>query len=379
VQVFTRDVDGVTRTYATYVTDSTGSTTSPCYQSAKGKGFTTEDSGTFIVDITNPYVPTTVRFITIAAGSHNQTVHPNGRYLYNSNNELTRPNAAAIEIHDITDLNAPVALPSLSISPGLDAHDITFSPDGKRAYVAAITHTVILNTENPAAPSIVGRIVDPTLGLQHQSDPVTITDPVLGKRTFLAITDEFAGAAGNGFCPGGGVGIYDITGDLEKTPVRVGYWNIPEFRPAGGGQDATGSSLRCTSHVLRFYPEQKLMTIGWYNAGVRVVDISGLVGASVGVAPSVGNVTPGMKEIGYHWFKDSESWAAKVLEFEPNGSFYLYSNDLRRGLDVYRFNKAAAESADGGTWLTASQWTAARPQVRLSGNQLKPYCALIAE
>ena len=385
IQVFTREVEGVTRTYATYTTDSSGTTSSPCYVSAKGKGFTTEDSGTFIVDITNPYLPTTVRFVTVAAGSHNQTIHPNGLFMYNSNNELTRPNAAAIEIIDISDLSAPKMLTPLSIAPGLDAHDITFSPDGKRAYVAAITHTVILNTENPAAPSVIARIVDPTSGLMHQSDPVTITDPLLGKKTFLAITDEFAGAAGNGFCPGGGITIYDVTGDLEKTPVRVGYWNIPEFRPAGGGTanagaaDATGTSLRCTSHVLRFYPEQKLMTIGWYNAGVRVVDISGLAGVGVGVEPNVtGQKLPGMKEIGYHWFANSESWAAKALNFEADGSFYLFSNDLSRGLDVYRFSKGAPAAENGGTWLDASQANL-RPQLRLSGNQLKPYCSLIAE
>jgi len=380
IQVFTRQVDAVTRTYATYTTDSTGVTSSKCYRDAKerGLGFRAEDSGTFIIDITNPYAPELVRFVEIPAGSHNQTVHPSGNYLYNSNNELTRPHTAAIEFFDITDLSAPRKLGDLSIAPGLDAHDITFSEDGSRAYVAAITHTLILNTEDPAKPSIIGRIVDPTVGIQHQSDPVTIDDPILGERTFLAITDEFAGAAGNGWCPGGGVTIYDITGDLEKTPVRVGYWNIPEFRPAGGGTDATGTSLRCTSHVLRFYPEQKLMTIGWYNAGIRVVDISGLVGASVGVEPAAtGNVTPGMKEIGYHWFANSESWAAKIHRFDEDGSAYIFSNDLLRGLDVYRFDAGAPASQEQGTWLNAAQ-AAARPNLRLTLNQLKPYCTLLA-
>jgi hypothetical protein len=380
IQVFTRDVEGVTRTYATYTTDTSGTTSSFCYRDAKarGLGFRSEDSGTFIVDITNPYAPELVRFVEIKAGSHNQTIHPSGLYMYNSNNELTRPNAAAVEYFDISDLSAPVLLGEIKLGPGLDAHDISFSPDGKRAYVAAITHTLIINTEDPAKPTVIGRIVDPTVGIMHQSEPVTIDDPLLGEKTFVAITDEFAGAAGNGWCPGGGITIYDVTGSLEATPVRVGYWNIPEFRPAGGGQDATGTSLRCTSHVLRFYPEQKLMTIGWYNAGVRVVDISGLAGVSVGVEPNAtGNVTPGMKEIGYSWFKDSESWAAKAYKFEEDGSFYLFSNDITRGLDVYRFNAKAPAAEQGGTWLNASQ-AAARPKLRLTGNQFKPYCAILA-
>ena len=385
IQVFTRETDGATRTYATYTTDSTGVTSSACYKTAKANnlGFRSEDSGTFIVDITNPYAPELVRFVEIPAGSHNQTIHPSGNYMYNSNNELTRPNGAKVEYFDITDLSAPTKLGELSISPGLDSHDLSFSPDGKRAYVAAVSHTLILNTEDPTKPSIIGRIVDPTVGIMHQSEPVTIDDPILGERTFLAITDEFAGAAGNGWCPGGGITIYDVTGDLEKTPVRVGYWNIPEFRPAGGGTagqaaDSTGTSLRCTSHVLRFYPEQKLMTIGWYNAGVRVVDISGLAGVSVGVEPNAtGNVTPGMKEIGYHWFANSESWAAKAMKFDEDGSFYFFSNDITRGLDVYRFSAEAPAADNGGTWLNAAQ-AAARPRLTLRADQLKPYCAILA-
>ena len=377
IQVFTRQVDEVTRTYATYTTDSSGTKTSPCYVEAKERdlGFRSEDSGTFIVDITNPYDPELVRFVEIPRGSHNQTVHPSGNYMYNSNNELTR-GQGFVEYFDITDLTNPVKLGELPLETGIDAHDISFSPDGDRAYVAAITHTLIVNTEDPANPVVLGRIIDPTVGIMHQAEPVTIDDPVWGEHTFLAITDEFAGAAGNGWCPGGGITIYDVT-TSEENPVRVGYWNIPEFRPAGGGTDASGSSLRCTSHVLRFYPEQKLMTIGWYNAGVRVVDISGLVGLGVGVEPNVtGNQLPGMREIGYHWFADSESWTAKAHTFDEDGSFYLFSNDLTRGLDVYRFDASAAPSANPGTWLNAAQ-AAQRPHLNLSGDALKPYCAIV--
>jgi hypothetical protein len=371
VQVFTRDdLDG--RTFATYTTDSSGTTSSKCYQDAREKGFTTEDSGTFIVEITNPYAPQLVQFVTIPRGSHNQTVHPSGKYLYNSNNELTR-GQGFLEYFDITDLTSPVKLGELPLETGIDSHDITFNAEGTRAYSAAITHTVIINTEDPAKPSVVGRVLDPTLGIQHQADPVTIDDPVLGERTFLAITDEFAGAAGNGWCPGGGVGIYDITGNLEATPVRVGYWNIPEARVAGAG-NGTGESLRCTSHVLRFYPEQKLMTIGWYNAGTRIVDISGLVGASVGVTPATGNLPMGMREVAYRWFDNSETWAAKIHRFEADGSAYVFANDLERGLDVFKYEPDAPPSADGGEWLTAGE-VALKPRYEYTLGNLVPLCA----
>ena len=379
IQVFTRDDlrddRGVARTFATYTTDSSGTTSSPCYQDAIGKGFTAEDSGTFIVDITNPYDPQLVRFVEIRLGSHNQTVHPSGKYMYNSNNELTRPQAAAIEVFDISDLEDPKLVKELPLQTGLDSHDISFNADGTRAYSAAITHTLIINTENPAEPRIVGRVLDPTLGIQHQAEPVTIKDAVLGERTFLAITDEFAGAAGNGFCPGGGIGIYDVTGALEANPVRVGYWNIPETRVAGGNAaGATGTSLRCTSHVLRFYPEQKLMSIGWYNAGVRLVDISGLAGVSVGASPAAGNVGVGMKEVAYHWFDNSESWTAKIHEFEEDGSAYVFSNDITRGLDVYRYEADAPAAEQTGTWLDAAA-VAKKPAYDYALGNLVPLCS----
>jgi hypothetical protein len=370
VQVFTRDDLGG-RTFATYTTDSTGVTSSACYLDAIDKGFAKEDSGTFIVDITNPYAPELVRFVEIPLGSHNQTVHPSGKYLYNSNNELTR-GQGFIEYFDITDLENPVKLGELPLESGIDSHDITFSEDGTRAYSAAITHTLIIDTEDPADPSVVGRVLDPTLGIQHQADPVTIDDPVLGERTFLAITDEFAGAAGNGFCPGGGIGIYDITGELEANPMRVGYWNIPEVRDSGV---ATGESLRCTSHVLRFYPEQKLMTIGWYNAGTRVVDISGLVGASLGVTPATGNLPMGMRELAYRWFDDSETWAAKIHRFEEDGSAYVFANDLIRGLDVFKYSPDAPATTEGGEWLDAAA-VALKPKYELTFGNLVPLCAV---
>ena len=48
--------------------------------------------GTYIVDITDPSKPETVSFVGVPKGSHNQTVHPSGDYLYISTSSLT-PNS----------------------------------------------------------------------------------------------------------------------------------------------------------------------------------------------------------------------------------------------------------------------------------------------
>jgi hypothetical protein len=127
---------------------------------------------------------------------------------------------------------------------------------------------------------------------------------------------------------------------------------MPELRLTGT------DNLTCTSHVLRMYPDEELMTIAWYNAGVRVVDISGLAGVSVGVDEGAGNVGQGMKEIGFAYFPNSDTWSVKTNRIAADGSFYFYGNDLNRGLDVYRFDSGAEAASDGGTWFSAEQYVA---------------------
>ena len=374
VQVFKRG----RRTYVAYTADDISSETntrSRCYRDIGANAYLDTRYGTFIVDVTNPRRPKTKAFVPIPAGSHNQTVHPNGRFLYNSNSDLD--GAGTIEVFDISNFDKPKEVTTLDLVGGLDSHDITFNSKGTRAYSAAVSHTLVLDTTKPAKPKIIGRIVDPAINIHHQSDPVTINDPIAGKRTFLVVTDEVAGAAGNGVCPGGGLHVYDITGDLERSPVKVGFYNMPEVKTAGDGQ-VGGESLTCTSHVLRMYPKQKVMTIAWYNAGVRVVDISGLAGLSVGTG-AVGSVGAGMKEIGYYYFPNSDTWSAKTNKFSKDGSFYLYGNDILRGFDVYRFDAKAKRSSNPGIWLSPGE---ARdllaPKTRPIGDDNAPFCLIPA-
>jgi hypothetical protein len=379
VQVFTREG----RTYITYTDDAySRQTGSACFQEARELGFNTSGNGTFIADITDPYNPTTVSFVTFPLESHNQTVSPDGNFLYNSNSDLGPGETGGfgtIEVMDISDFANPVRTATLELTGGLNSHDITFSSDGTRAYSAAVTHTLVLDTTDLAHPEIIGRIVDPAVNISHQSDPITLKDKNTGlERTFLVVTDEFAGAAGNGFCPGGGLHIYDITGPLETAPVKVGFWNMPDIRPAGvPAVPGAGEDITCTAHVLRMYPAQKLMTIAWYNAGVRVVDISGLTGVSVGAQP-VGNVGAGMKEVGFFNFEDSVTWSVKTNKIAEDGSFYMYGNDMSRGFDVYHFTRPAAGEVDPGTWLSPAQALAKLgPNVRgIHKTKNAPFCLL---
>jgi hypothetical protein len=366
VQVF-RQADMPGRTFVTYTSDTFGDGTSTCYQEAAALGYDvlkpdgTGKNGTFIAEITDPLHPKTISFVEVTQGSHNMTVHPSGNYLYNSNSDLITSVEPAIEIFDISEPASPRVVGELDLPPrpglGTESHDITFSDDGTRAYSAALSQGVIIDTTDPASPSIISSFLDPTINVWHQMDPFTITDELGREREFVIAEDEFAGAVGTGQCPNGGVHVYETTGALERAPEKVGYWNIDQLRPT----DAVDG--RCTAHVFDIHEDQQLMTIAWYNGGVHVVDLSGLAGISIGSQQVNG---AGLKEIGYYRIQGGESWSAKTPGIFSNGDFYLYSNDIERGLDIFRFRADAPESARTGRWMSpaaARTYLAGLPKV----------------
>ena len=351
VQVFRQGA----RWLATYTADNGYSSGGACYRQL---GIPRGSSGTFIADVTDPTRPKAIGFLPIVLGSHNMTVHPAGRFLYNSDSEL--PGRGQVEIWDIANPAKPKRLRVLDLFPALpgsapsapsSSHDITFNADGTRAYVAALTYTVVLDTTAAGAPAVLSRIADPAITLHHQSDPVTFQTPA-GPVTYLVITDELGGGQTN-VCPGGGLHVYNITGPLELAPVKVGAF----FAPYVGESPARA----CTAHVLRMHPDEGIMTIGWYGLGSRVIDISGLVGLSLGPDEVTGTVGPGMQEVGYLRFENSDTWTAKTNRIEPDGSFYLYSNDHQRGFEVLRYTPpvrildGVPAGIDPGRWLTPAQ------------------------
>lgn len=311
-----------------------------CVTEANALGFELDGSelGTFLVDLTDPADPTTVGFVEIPEGSHNQTVHPSGDYLYNSNSDLVVDSPLPqITIYKISDPANPEFVQNFAYPPGQpalgeEAHDIFFDATGTRAYVASLGSTLILDTSKPEEPVIVSQFADPANSLVHQSDIVDLPRQDGTVRTLLITTDEQNGAATNPSCPGGGLHVYDITGAKERDPLanKLGVWFIDDVEPREPLQ-------ACTSHVLRMHPDQGLMTIAWYTAGVRVLDISGLAeftGSPTTVARGSG---VGMTEVGSFTFPDSDTWSFKTHRIDADGSFFGFGNDLGRGLDVYEF------------------------------------------
>ncbi|MGE3620050.1 MAG: LVIVD repeat-containing protein [Acidimicrobiia bacterium] len=344
VQVVRRDG----RTFVAYAADYDADRGSACYRDLDRKGIAYGNGlGTVVVDISDPARPTTVSFLPMSRGTHNSTINPAGTHLYNSNSDTS--GGGVIEYWDLTGdrLLHPVKLGELPTA-GANSHDITFNADGTRAYSAALDHSLVIDTSDPARPQVVGRIGRDGLDVHHQAEPLTVTGPDGLRRDLLLVTDEVNGGR-PATCPGGGIHVYDVTGDKERAPVRLGAWFI---------DDATRDDGRrgCTSHVLRLHPEAGLMTIAWYRKGVRVVDLGGLALAGETDASP-------MAEVGWYAFPDANTWSVKTPGISPDGSFHLFANDLARGLDVFRFDPAVQVRADPGTWLTAEDLAATPREV----------------
>lgn len=331
IQVWTRG----DKVLASYTADGTVGEDGAASRCGRDLGLKPADAGTVIVDLTRPSRPQALSFLPVPRGSHNMTIHPSGGYLYNSNSDLISSTEPTITIYDIRNPARPkkvkdFRIPFVPTSLGSESHDITFNAAGGRAYAAALSQTLVLDTRDPRNPKVISQIIDPTINVVHQADPLTLTRKDGTKRTVLVITDERAGAAASLECPGGGLHVYDITGAKEKAPVKVGTWFIPATTVQDGAT--------CTSHVLRIYPKQKMATIAWYAQGVRVLDVSGL--ATVKADPTaiaLGNGV-GIREIGHYVLPDSDTWSFKTDRINADGSFYGYGNDLVRGFDVYRYD-----------------------------------------
>jgi len=209
-----------------------------------------------------------------------------------------------------------------------ESHDITFSRDGARAYVAALSHAEILDTTDPAKPRSIATLIDPSVNVWHEAEAIHLKDPVYGEGDFLIAEDEFAGAEGTAQCPNGGVHVYDITGDKETHPVPVGAFNIDQAGVAPGNDPADAYVARCTAHVFRSTPVE--------------ADDDGLVqrGRPRHRSPCAGRRRGGQHRGRRHAadrlvpLPRLDTWAAKAVHASRKG-YYFFGNDKRRGFDVY--------------------------------------------
>ncbi len=247
-------------------------------------------------DITDPYAITPLVTFRTAGGALNFTNHPTHPFRDGATGDL--PGADITEPH-----HADHRLPAFEGGP----HDISFNTDGSRVYVASENNMRPYDSTDPAKPVLLSRSGGPAAYV-HGADPTPD-----GKHLLLTDENIVTGgffAARTAVCPGGGFTIYNIEGANERQPVPVGF-GLADYK------GPTPDHRACTAHVGSFSPNSKYYVTGWYLAGVRVFDISD---------------PRNPKDVGHAMMPGTEVWAAKFHKGP-----YVYTGDLGRGFDVYRW------------------------------------------
>jgi hypothetical protein len=257
-------------------------------------------AGIAVFDVSDPYSFQPMYSFRTEGGAHNFTFHPTKPFGWVSTGDL--PGALNhIPIIDFTNVDEPTLAADIDVEGG--PHDISFSPDGLRAFVASENNYRIYDTTDPKAPVLVSRV--PNAGTYaHGYDPTPDRKIAIATNESLALGGFFA----KGVCPGEGMTFFSIEGTREQTPVPTGQFfaNV---------QGPVPDNRACTGHVGKV--DNNTLVSGWYIGGVRVVDFSN---------PNLPT------EVGSAVMQGAEVWAAKWFKGP-----YIFAADMRRGFDVFRW------------------------------------------
>lgn len=171
-------------------------------------------------------------------------------------------------------------------APGFEgeyAHHPLVDEQNHRLYVAyrGAGQTTSWDITDPAKPKLVWLVdTNPPGRGPHTVSPIVYNDVPNFKgsalpRTFAFVTDEAAGAADMKPCTSGirsKAYMFDIT--VEAHPFPVSTWQVPvgDFCDKGGRFGPHQHAETVNGELNRF--ENKLAWVAYFNAGVRVVDLS---------------------------------------------------------------------------------------------------------
>jgi len=200
--------------------------------------------------------------------------------------------SAIVQIWDLRNPRSPRFVGRLWLpgqkegEPGFEgqyAHHPIVDEPNKRVYLGfrGAGHAAAFDIGDPARPKLVW-VVDtspPGRG-PHTVSPIVYTEvPNFGKdalpRTYAFVVDEAGGREDMAPCPGGVRSksyVFDIT--HESHPFPIATWQVPvgDFCAKGGRFGPHQSADTVNGRLNRF--EDKLAWVAYFNAGIRVVDLS---------------------------------------------------------------------------------------------------------
>ncbi len=296
----------------------------------------TQSGGMTFVDVTDPTTPEILSILDIDP-NHNVAVVPDSTIVYNS------PSTGEGRSNEIVDASDPRNATIVGEFGNYGCHDTTFyvDDDKQRAYCAGVDVTEIWDISDPLSPELLTTVSNPCMDDDAEQVPrsncggLHHTAFVNHDASVLIIGDEFQGGAGPGCgyhavsptdhsasTPIGALWFYDITD--ENAPSLQG-WLAPSVpvnehlanmaSTAENNPTAAPFSASCTSHFGDLIPGHEMAVMGWYQAGVLLIDFS----------------DPANPRIVDSWNQETGTWDAQV----HNG--YVFTGDMNRGLDVFRF------------------------------------------
>lgn len=284
------------------------------------------ESGTMVLDVSDPRRPRELSFIPVEIGTHTQTLDNGVLYVNNY-----WPDYAKLQIFDVSDPSSPKQLSELDYGKGqFSVHDLIVDhrPDGRTlAYAGSITASDVIDVTDPRQPRLLQRVTDPEVQVSIQAEP----NP---RRDVLVVADEYGGPFAAPAC--GKLPTADPTNDAPGAGAAQDYGALHFYRldddglVAGQGlapgsklgtfnlplDDSGGAERGCTTHLFWQSLDENRLVAAWYGRGIRIVDYSNPEAARELAA----YVPPGTR--------------ALVAEAHDG---YIYTADGVRGMDVLAY------------------------------------------
>jgi hypothetical protein len=292
--------------------------------------------GLRIFDISDKSSPRYVSAVATECGSHTHTMVPAGEKLYvyvsspgPSPDSATCPaphhllQIVEIPMGDPTSAKV-VATPDVPIQGqqnGTGCHDITAYPEKGLAAAACFGDGFLFDIADPLNPKLIQQVTD------RENFQIWHSATFNNDATKVLFTDELGGGSAptcdrNTPVTKGADAIYDLVdGQLHKR----GYFKIPREQQ---------ESENCVAHngSLLPVPGKDIMVQAWYQGGVSFLDFTD-------------SANP--KEIGYFergpFEGEDDGIAGSWSAYYYNG--YVYSADIREGLDVLQINDPLTDPA----------------------------------
>jgi hypothetical protein len=307
--------------------------------------------GIRIFNVSNPRSPSLVKAVQTDCGSHTHTLVPdlanNRLLLYVSSYALTggslgpecfadtgttkghnkisvvsvplgNPAAAAVIAEPTLDpgtqqFDGNTLLPGAGLLTTTGCHDITVFMELDLAAAACLSEGQIWDISNPASPRFLYRVDNTAVGAWHNS-------AFTWDGKYVAWGDE----AGGGVLPECEATDADTKGAIWLyrfgATAPTSHYKIPRFE-----------TEHCTAHNFNFIPTPKHYTLvgAWYAAGTSVVSFDDPANP---------------EEVGF--YQPMNPHGASWSSYWYNGE--IYSNDIERGLDVFRLTGRSRSGAGDG-------------------------------